>query len=176
MNTTRILRKRLITAVWVAGVLAATSALADPHWGDFKADRCTGVGYRQKSAILWDIKGSWEEACYKTGATIDGYAFHQPARCNKSGFNMWGEFDVPDESCMPKWGDFKKDGCTGVGIRQYSSVLWDIKDISWEDACASMPADIEGVHFERPSRCRNATLNMWGEFDVPDSSCGPLPH
>ncbi|WP_044185609.1 hypothetical protein [Hyalangium minutum] len=144
------------------------------NWGSFKADKCTGIGLRQKSAILWGIQGSWEQACYRAGAIIDGYAFSHPARCQNTSFNMWGEFDVPDESCRPYWGDFKADSCTGVGVRQFSSVLYNIKDIKWEDACWQMPALIQGVQFERPNRCRIAGQHMWGEFDVPDSSCGPI--
>lgn len=144
------------------------------NWGGFKADKCTGIGLRQKSAILWGIQGSWEEACYRAGAIIDGYTFSHPARCKNTTFSMWGEFDVPDESCTPYWGDFKADSCMGVGVRQFSSVLYNIKDITWEDACWQMPALIKGVQFERPSRCRIAGQHMWGEFDVPDASCGPI--
>ena len=36
-----------------------------------------------------------------------------------------------------------------------------------------MSADINGQHFDRPSRCIN-NAGMWGEFDeVKDKSCGP---
>ncbi|MCY1023211.1 hypothetical protein [Pyxidicoccus sp. MSG2] len=154
---------------------SVSSALAAPRWGSFKKDQCTAAGLRQHSSVLHDIQGSWEEACFKTGATIEGHTFAQPARCKNATFNMWGEFDVPDESCMPHWGDFKADHCVGVGLKQYSAVLWNIKDFSWEDACMTMPAQINGVQYEHPTRCRHSGLNMWGEFDVPDTSCGPAP-
>jgi hypothetical protein len=70
------------------------------------------------------------------------------------------------------WGDFKKDHCTSTGTRQYSAILWDIPwGQSWDDACKAKPATVKGHTFSAPSRCKN-TGNMWGEFDVPDSSCG----
>lgn len=69
------------------------------YWGEFKKDNCSAVGKRQYSAILWNINGSWEEACKKTPATINGKRFSSPARCKKTASNMWGEFDVPDSSC-----------------------------------------------------------------------------
>jgi hypothetical protein len=75
------------------------------RWGEFKADHCTGFGQRQYSAILWDIPWgrSWEAECANSGANIHGYDFDRPARCVNTVTNMWGEFDVPDDSC-PHWG------------------------------------------------------------------------
>ncbi|WP_426749780.1 hypothetical protein [Myxococcus sp. Y35] len=69
------------------------------NWGEFRKDSCSAVGKRQYSAILWNINGSWEEACTKTPATINGKYFARPTRCKNTGTNMWGEFDVPDASC-----------------------------------------------------------------------------
>jgi hypothetical protein len=77
-----------------------------------------------------------------------------------------------------RWGAFKKDGCSGDGLRQYSAVLWDIPwGHSWERTCANASAwvqdDVGGWHFfPRPTRCVNHSgINMWGEFDVEDASC-----
>jgi hypothetical protein len=152
-------------------LLVGTTAWTEPHWGDFKKGLCSAVGKRQYSAILWDIKGSWEEACKKAPAIIKGQNFAGPARCKNERVAMWGEFDVDDTECMPNWGSFKKDACRGPGIRQYSSVLHNIKDMKWEAACGQMPATIHGFAFVRPSRCSNETLGEWGEFDVPDDTC-----
>jgi hypothetical protein len=76
------------------------------------------------------------------------------------------------------WGDFKDDGCmnwrTHCGKKQYSSVLWGIPwGESWEEACANMPADVGGTHFDHPSNCVNVGpgINEWGEFYVSDNSC-----
>ncbi|RKG79393.1 hypothetical protein D7V88_28725 [Corallococcus terminator] len=151
--------------------MMSATAWAEPHWGEFKKGLCTAVGKRQHSAILWGIKGSWEEACKKTPAIINGQNFAGPTRCKNEKVSMWGEFDVDDTECMPTWGSFKKDDCRGPGIRQKSSVLHDIKDLSWEAACEQMPATIDGFAFVRPSRCKNVKINEWGEFDVPDNTC-----
>lgn len=72
---------------------------------------------------------------------------------------------------MPRWGDFQKDGQSKPGFRQYSSILWDIPwGVSWEQTCNNMPAVVRGHQFSRPTRCINNGINMWGEFDVPDST------
>ena len=73
------------------------------------------------------------------------------------------------------WGDFKKDQCMASrpGFRQYSAILWDIPfGQSWEQAAANFPATVNGIYFARPTRYRNTGLNIWGEFDVPDATCG----
>jgi len=156
--------------------LFTSTSQADEHWGNFQANQCVGKGERQFSAILWGIPWgvSWEAECAKMPAEINGQHFGSPSRCVNKTVNMWGEFDVPDESCSPKWGTFKPDQCTSIGRRQFSSILQNIPpNTRWEDVCASMPADINNQHFDAPSRCINRTTAMWGEFDVLDTSC---PH
>lgn len=71
------------------------------------------------------------------------------------------------------WGHFKKDECTYIGLRQYSAVLHGIPwGKSWETACESNGATINGKFFPKPSRCVNSGTQMWGQFDVPvDSDC-----
>lgn len=83
------------------------------------------------------------------------------------------KWDAPRSNYITREGNFKKDHCTGIGTRQYSAILWGIDGgQSWEKTCAAMPANIKGHPFTKPSRCINTTGHMWGEFDVPDSSCG----
>jgi len=85
--------------VWlVVGIGVARAAV---HWGEFKRDNCTKPGFRQYASILWDIPAgtSWEETCRKTPAVVQGVSFSAPSRCVNTGFNMWGEFDVPDTTC-----------------------------------------------------------------------------
>ena len=50
------------------------------------------------------------------------------------------------------WGDFQSDNCigetfnTGVGLRQYSSILWGIPwGQSWEDHCARASATVQAI-------------------------------
>jgi hypothetical protein len=145
----------------------------EPLWGEFKADNCTGYGLRQYSARLWDIQGSWEDACHNAPAVIKGQRFDKPNRCvNKGLSGMWGEFDVNDISCIPHWGEFKKDHSTGDGLHQYSSRLWDIpSEIDWEQAAKQTPATIKGQYFSQPTRVKRAGIaEVWGEFDVKDES------
>ncbi|PSB53940.1 hypothetical protein C7B67_01080 [filamentous cyanobacterium Phorm 6] len=61
------------------------------------------------------------------------------------------------------WGDLKDNGCVDLGngrkARSYSAVLWDIPwGASWEQACSTMPADINGVHFDHPTVCVKANV------------------
>lgn len=67
------------------------------RWGNFRPEHCTRTGFRQHSAILWDIPwgASWERAC----ATTPGLEGRVPNRCVNTGTNMWGQWDVRDASC-----------------------------------------------------------------------------
>lgn len=69
------------------------------------------------------------------------------------------------------WGDFKKESCNASGgTRKYSSILWNIPwGASWEDACRTTPATIDGVTYMAAS-C-TTSFNEWGHFNVPDASC-----
>lgn len=156
----------------------ASSAIAAPYWGTFQTDACTGMGLRQKSAILWGIPwgASWETTCANTGATIDGRSYARPNRCVNTGTNMWGQFDVSDASCKPNWGTFQKDRCTDSGRRQYSAQLLNVPpNTSWESACQATGATVSGYAFLHPTRCVNkGTSGMWGEFEVDDTTCNPV--
>ncbi|HEV2991883.1 MAG TPA: phosphatidylserine/phosphatidylglycerophosphate/cardiolipin synthase family protein [Candidatus Angelobacter sp.] len=167
-----------IVLLSLAVSLFPTPALAAPKWGAFKKDACTRPGFRQYSAQLQDIPWgqSWEQTCARQQADVQGQHFSSPTRCKNTGIGgEWGEFDVPDQSCMPNWGAFKQDACKSMGIRQFSSQLQNIPPgISWENACASTSATVAGQAFSAPTRCRNTGLGgEWGEFDVPDQSCMP---
>ena len=159
------------------------------RWGAFKKDKPSADGKTtQYSARLWDIEGSWEDACEKAPAVIRGQYFPRPTRCRKRRFigiprAMWGEFDVKKENLdKPIWGEFKadkedkKDICTWYGSKQYSAQLLEIKG-SWEEACNNASAVIKGQWFDRPTRIVKSTLGLSGirgEFDVEDDSCGSL--
>lgn len=72
------------------------------------------------------------------------------------------------------WGSISAGVCKSSNMRTYSAILWDIPwGQSWEDACANQSATINGQYFSRPTRCVNTGTNMWGEWDVVDSTC---PH
>lgn len=90
-------RVALLVAVLASG--ASTALAGGPHWGTFKDDGCQAANARQFSAILWDIPSgqSWEDTCWQT----PGLEGRPPNRCVNTGFNMWGEWDVVDNSCRP---------------------------------------------------------------------------
>ncbi len=94
------MRNRFFSTL-IAVSLFASSANAGPYWGDFKADHCVCDGFRQYSAILWDIPWgtNWAQACYSTDAVINGHWFTGAARCNEIFWHQWGEFDVGDAAC-----------------------------------------------------------------------------
>jgi len=70
------------------------------------------------------------------------------------------------------WGAFQDDGCKGDCMRQKSSILWGISG-SWETACQNQPATVDNIYFDRPTRCVNTGVNMWGEFRIRDQKCCP---
>lgn len=76
----------------------------------------------------------------------------------------------------PRWGNFQKGNPVRDGFRTYSAILWDIPPFqSWEGICKKTPATVRGHYFSKPTRCINTGTNIWGEFDVPDSSCRNPP-
>jgi len=74
------------------------------------------------------------------------------------------------------WGDITAKGCVSgkTGLQLYSAILWDIPSgASWEKACRETKATINHVDYPEPTRCITKD-HMWGEWDVPDMTCGPL--
>lgn len=76
---------------------------------------------------------------------------------------------LPCAAGAQEWGNFDDDGCVKSQVRQFSAQLLNIPG-DWEDACNSMPADVNGQHFDSPTRCV-WSFGMWGEFEVADASC-----
>lgn len=161
-------------AVFVLVSIGSMKAIAAPHWHPFKNNGCRSVGIRTWASQLMDIVGDWTKACAHMPADVGGQHFNSPSRCiNNAG--MWGEFDVSDPSCRPHWLGFST-ACTPDGTMHYSAQLMDIVG-SWEDACATMPADIAGRHFDSPTHCTNTGISgELGEYDVPDPRCYVPPN
>jgi hypothetical protein len=120
------------------------------------------------------------ELSYKARLKLPGFTAEQSLgnNCNKYHEQPLPLF-VSDERIIPalRWGRFQRDSCTSSnpGLRQFSSVLWDIpRGQSWEEACRNTPATIGGRTYHA-SRCKNKINSMWGEFDVFDPSCYPDP-
>jgi hypothetical protein len=90
--------RRLIIPTLLGGVLLVVSQVWAANWGPLKDDGCKSSGFRQFSAVLWNIpKGSnWEATCAESGHLDWG----PPTRCvNQNGIKMWGEWDRPDATC-----------------------------------------------------------------------------
>ena len=75
------------------------------NWGSFAREQCSANGLRQYSARLWNIPWgwSWERACQTTLGSPAGIPARPPDRCVNwgPGVSMWGQWDVPDTSCVP---------------------------------------------------------------------------
>jgi hypothetical protein len=101
------------------------------------------------------------------GGSIPGrFVPNRPARLTRG---------ISSGQVMPaqNWGGLQRDGCVRPGVRQFSSILWNIPwGQSWENTCLTTPATIEGQSFSGATRCVNSSGHMWGQFDVTDSSCG----
>jgi hypothetical protein len=167
-----------ILFAFIVTLYATDSIAADPFWrghisnynnydssGKFKKDHCTFIGKRQYSAVLMGIPWgqSWENTCAATPATINGQYFAKPDRCVNTG-QMWGEFDVNDDSC-PRWGEWRKEACEaipgekGLKARRYSARLWDAPPpaaATWQWACASEPVVIGTYKRPSPQMCAGA--------------------
>ena len=172
MPTTR--KTLVLAATFIACIVPPMTAAAAPRWGAFQRDACVAVGKRQYSSRLWGVQGDAMRACRASGATVQRQRFGRPTRCVNHGIGgVWGEFDVNDASCKPRWGALKRDACVKTGVRQYSARLWDIPGKDWAAACRTSPVTIGGRGVPA-TRCKNLRAGgMWGEFEVPDATC---PH
>jgi hypothetical protein len=89
---------RRLLIIPVLGLLLSLSSLAQAvNWGSLKDDGCRSTGFRQFSAILWNIPhgSNWEATC-ASAPVLDWGA---PTRCKNTGLNMWGEWDRADPEC-----------------------------------------------------------------------------
>jgi hypothetical protein len=145
-----------------------------PKWGAAKKDNCTSPGMVQYSARLSSDAGmGWEVAAKSTSIVINGVNQGPPKRTSNQGAGgMWGEWDIKDDTCVPKWMPAKNDGCKGIGIVQYSARLSSDAGMGWEAAAKSTSIVINGVNQGPPKRTSNQGAGgMWGEWDVIDPSC-----
>ena len=154
----------LLAAILVAAGLGAAHPAAAENWGKF-ARSCVDIGRARYEAVLWNIRGSWEQACARTGARIEGRWYPRPTRCVKRKGQMWGQFIVRSRACSAnlRWGSWKNNGCLIEpklrGFRSYSSVLWGIPPgVSWERTCARTPVRIQGRAFRHPHVCVRTDL------------------
>ena len=90
---------KMVNIPLLGAILLLSSQALAVNWGSLKDDGCKSTGFRQFSAILWNIPwgANWESACASTPVLDWG----TPTRCkNDRGMNMWGEWDRPDSQCF----------------------------------------------------------------------------
>src|SRR5437016_3960537 len=65
------------------------------------------------------------------------------------------------------WGGLQDNGCKGIGIRTYSSRLWEIPGgRDWTTACQGASITINGQNYASPTRCIDLGAGgEWGEWD-----------
>jgi len=158
------------------GVWRVSDATCAANWMTPKNDGCSQFGVRTYSARLDHIPDAdWVGACARSPLTVGGQHFDRPTRCNDLGIGgMWGEFDVTDLSCAARWDTPRQDQCVLPGLRQWSAILRDVPSgADAGNACYRTPATMGGTHFTQPNVCAyDIGGAMWGEFHVPDTSCG----
>jgi microsomal dipeptidase-like Zn-dependent dipeptidase len=84
--------------------LSTTGRAQNPwRWGPIQKNGCGGNGLRQVSARLMNIPvgTNWDFACRNAPRNVMGIDFPRPDRCVNLGlFGQYGEWDVPDTSCL----------------------------------------------------------------------------
>lgn len=158
LKPTHALRVMVVAILAAVGLGGAQPASAD-SWGSFSR-RCITIDRAIYEARLWHIRGSWERACARKGARIEGRWYARPTRCVKKPDGMYGQFHVRSRACSAnlRWGSWKNNGCMLQpklrGFRSYSSVLWGIpRGVSWEQTCARMPVRLLGRSFRHSHVC-----------------------
>ncbi|MDQ1920724.1 membrane dipeptidase [Massilia pseudoviolaceinigra] len=147
-------------------------------FGPPEKKQCSANGKRLYTARLENTYTDWDYSCKHTSANIAGQAFSKPDRCVKEVTGEWGEFNVNDSSCAPKWTNVTKGRCSDSGRRIFMAKLNmdNLGDfgLTFAKACTETGATIHGpsgdIAFKRPTRC---TAPDSGEFEVFDSTCSP---
>src|SRR6266851_1954252 len=84
-------------------------------------------------------------------------------------------FVAPAALGQAQWDSFQRGECTADGKRKYSAQILNVRQPqTWENACATTPANVQGQFFATPSRCNKTFVGVggeWGEFDVNDTTC-----
>ncbi|MEZ4473183.1 MAG: hypothetical protein R3F60_20840 [bacterium] len=196
-----------LVALLSLSALAASPALAAPRWGDFKDNGCVhrdvAPGIRAYSAVLWDVQGSWEEACAQMPGTVKGMQFKHPQVCVNvaPGINpaalvkaLVGGVDI-HKACEAD--NIGYDKCLArlsqAGIRELGeyarrpgfAVFVQSLVARWPGPLFGLVAPGAGgtwasqmiaqieMRGVRQVKQGGGGLNIWGVFSVPDQSCLP---
>ncbi|KAI0371603.1 hypothetical protein BV20DRAFT_185035 [Pilatotrama ljubarskyi] len=150
----------------------------EPH-GD---SHCHSYGTRTYYAHLKDIPDdlNWREVCDNMPpVSIHGREINKPDKCERNGndevVGAW-YIDYDEPNCRPYWETMYDKGCTPgmTGFQRFEARLDGIgKGDDWGMMCATTPATIHGLHFDRPSSCENRGTwsGMVGIWDYPNRKC-----
>jgi len=154
-----------------------------------KRDACiphaqTHPGEREYSAIIagTGFITDWVAACQRTALNIDGTNYPSRDCGHQADTRVWGKFTVPDASCATRLsfqppqagGCLPNHALDAPGLRRYAAII-DGSNYSgqWVEACQQTPHEISGAARYASNCHRETDGRIWGEFDVPDSSCRP---
>ena len=146
-----------------------------PRFDVVQKNECTSRGLRRYSAQILDVMPgqSAQDACKMTAMQIGLNVFNTPARCVSTDFGTWGEFNVPDASCVPKWSAVQDNGCVAKNVRKYSAQVLDVPPgQTAKNVCETMEAPVAGTVIDEVTHCVEAgAVGTWGEFYRQDESC-----
>ncbi|KAJ3505091.1 hypothetical protein NLJ89_g7596 [Agrocybe chaxingu] len=104
------------------GVWHIEDSSCSGKWGDLKDNGCADtLGKREYSSKLFDIIGSWEDACAVRDHEVEDEYFSKPTKCEKHITGIWGVFEAQDSTCgVPpcppdKAWDYNAKGCMDCG-------------------------------------------------------------
>jgi hypothetical protein len=140
-------------------------------------ETCTGPTTSRVSALLQDIKGSWEAACAAKPAdkAIAAFGVDGPAdKCVKNN-GMWGEwYKTGVTHCGARFEPAKQAGCFGPNRQVYSARLGGhLGNQDWTAACRNTNGPDK---LGKPDRCAKDALatGVWGEWYSNEACVKPL--
>ena len=142
-----------------------------PHFRELSAGACSYLRLREWSAEF--IDGDMDR-CFHTSADVAGHHLEHPARCRagKFGFGLYGEFDVPDDHCVPSFGPATPVSCKD-GKRTYHAYLLNTPERELgraEVLCRGTTGIVNGLQAQ-PTRCFTDGTGWQGEFVRDDKAC-----
>ncbi|RPD66992.1 hypothetical protein L226DRAFT_529387 [Lentinus tigrinus ALCF2SS1-7] len=144
-------------------------------WSEpWKNKGCYSSGIQAYSAHLFDIPDdlNWLDVCMDMPIQIEGRWFDKPDKCERDETHVWGTWMIGEPGCALYWDRIHYMGCSAgqSGMKRYRARLMNLhKGDDWDKMCSTTPANILGVHYDRPTVCIDE--GRTGIWDYPDSSC-----
>jgi len=113
--------------------------------------------------------------------TMPGFAAEMSLYRSRYQYRGVGRYAPTTGIVIPalRWGGLSDNGCAAEsrGDHRFSAVLWDIPwGQDWITTCERTPGPGGEPIFSRlPDYCEEGWGNVWGNWYVPDASCGDKP-